>query len=301
MRVLITGAGGQLGQALLAIPPNTDIEWLPFIRAQLDITDRQAVHHVVQQYRPDVIINTAAYTAVDKAETDTEQAFSVNARGPEILAQVCAEHQIALVQLSTDFVFAGSATQPYTEADTTDPKSVYGRSKLAGEQAIFTTAGLQTLVLRTSWLCSRYGHNFVKTLLAKIQQGQNLTVVNDQVGSFTFAEDLAEWIVGLLPLLRQGKLPPLLHAANSGQCSWYELAVAMQNSAQDQGLLPQLVTITPVSSAAYGAGKSLAPRPAYSALNNHLLSQYLAQPPQPWQQALARCVASLTMSSDTFS
>src|SRR5690606_10972674 len=153
------------------LPPRADIEWLPFTRAQLDITDRQAVNNAAQQYCPDVIINTAAYTAVDKAETDSEQAFTVNAKGPEILAQVCAEHQVALVQLSTDFVFSGSATQPYSEVDATDPQSVYGRSKLAGEQAVLTSPGLQALVLRTSWLCSRYGHNFVKTLLAKMQQG----------------------------------------------------------------------------------------------------------------------------------
>src|SRR5690606_40049997 len=112
MRVLITGAGGQLGQALLALPPRADLEWLPFTRAQLDITDRQTVQRLVAKYRPDVIINTAAYTGVDKAETDSEQAFTVNAKGPEILAQVCTEHQVALVQLSTDFVFSGTATQP---------------------------------------------------------------------------------------------------------------------------------------------------------------------------------------------
>ena len=301
MRVLITGAGGQLGQALLALPARADIEWLPFTRAQLDITDRQAVNGAVQQYRPDVIVNTAAYTAVDKAETDIEQAFAVNARGPEVLAQLCAEHQIALVQISTDFVFAGATTQPYTEADTTAPQSVYGRSKLAGEQAVLTSPGVQALIVRTSWLCSRYGNNFVKTLLAKMQQGQNLTVVNDQVGSFTLADDLAGWLVALLPSLLQGQLPPLLHASNSGQCSWYDLALAIQNNALEQGLLQQPVAITPVSSAAYGAGKNLAPRPVYSALDNHLLSQYLAQPPQPWQQALARCVAGLHTASDKHS
>lgn len=301
MRVLITGAGGQLGQALLALPARADVEWLPFTRVQLDITDRQAVHHVVQKYRPDVLINTAAYTAVDKAETDTEQAFAVNAKGPEILAQVCAEYQIALVHISTDFVFSGAATQLYTEADTTDPQSVYGRSKLAGEQAILKSPGVQALVLRTSWLCSRYGNNFVKTLLTKMQQGQALQVVNDQVGSFTLADDLAGWIVELLPLLRQGTLPPLLHAANSSQCSWYDLALSIQNNALEQGLLQQPVAITPVSTVAYSAGKHLAPRPVYSALDNSLLNHYVSQPPQPWQQALARCVASLTMSSDTFS
>lgn len=298
MRALITGAGGQLGQALLALPSAGDIEWLPFTRVQLDITDRQAVNGAVQKYRPDVIINTAAYTAVDKAETDAEQAFAVNAQGPAILAQVCAEHQVALVQLSTDFVFAEAATQPYTEAATTDPQSVYGRSKLAGEQAVLTSPGVQALILRTSWLCSGYGNNFVKTLLAKMQQGQNLKVVNDQVGSFTFADDLAGWIVALLPLLLQGQLPPLLHAANSGQCSWYDLAVALQNTALEQGLLQQPVSITPVSTAAYAACKNLAPRPAYSALDNHLLSRYLLQTPQSWPQALVRCVAGLYNSLD---
>ncbi|QQD23676.1 dTDP-4-dehydrorhamnose reductase [Venatoribacter cucullus] len=301
MRVLMTGAGGQLGQALLALPPRADTEWLLFTRAQLDITDRQTVQRLVAKYRPDVIINTAAYTGVDKAETDSEQAFTVNAKGPEILAQVCTEHQVALVQLSTDFVFSGTATQPYTEVDTTDPQSVYGRSKLAGEQAVLTSPGVQALVLRTSWLCSRYGDNFVKTLLAKMQQGQHLQVVNDQIGSFTLADDLAGWIVELLPLLRQGKLPPLLHAANSGQCSWYDLAVAIQKTAVEQGVLQQPVAITPVSTAAYSAGKTLAPRPAYSALDNHLLSHYLPQPPQSWQQALARCVAGLHTSSDKHS
>src|SRR5690554_2558842 len=301
MRVLITGAGGQLGQALLALPPRADTEWLPFTRAQLDITDRQTVQRLVAKYRPDVIINTAAYTGVDKAETDSEQAFTVNAKGPEILAQVCAEHQVALVQLSTDFVFSGSATQPYTEADTTGPQSVYGRSKLAGEQAVLTSPGVQALVLRTSWLCSRYGHNFVKTLLAKMQQGQALQVVNDQIGSFTLADDLAGWIVALLPLLRQGKLPPLLHASNSGQCSWYDLAVAIQKTAVEQGVLQQPVAITPVSTDAYSVGKTLAPRPAYSALDNRLLSRYLFQTPQSWQQALARCVAGLHTSSDKHS
>src|SRR5690606_38668467 len=136
MRALCPCVGASLGPAILALPPRADTEWLPFTRAQLDITDRRTVQRLVAKYRPDVIINTAAYTGVDKAETDSEQAFTVNAKGPEILAQVCTEHQVALVQLSTDFVFSGSATQPYTEADTTGPQSVYGRSKLAGEQAV---------------------------------------------------------------------------------------------------------------------------------------------------------------------
>src|SRR5690606_12535397 len=144
---------------------------------------------------------------------------------------------------------------------------------------------------------SRNGASVVKTLLAKMQQGHALQVVNDQIGSFTLADDLAGWIVALLPLRRQGKLPPLLHAANSGQCSWYDLAVAIQKTAVEQGVLQQPVAITPVSSAAYGAGKTLAPRPVYSALDNHLLRHYLPQPPQPWQQALARCVAGLHTSS----
>ena len=290
-----------MGQALLALPAPADIGMAAVHpRATGYYRSGKAVNNAVcRKYRPDVIINTAAYTAVDKAETDSEQAFAVNALGPEILAQVCAEYKVALVHLSTDFVFSGTATQSYTEADTTDPKSLYGRGKLVGEQAVLKLPVGQALIVRTSWLCSRYGNNFVKTLLAKMQQGQALQVVNDQIGSFTLADDLAGWIVELLPLLQKGRLPPLLHAANSGRCSWYELALAIQNAALEQGLLQQPVAIAPVSTAAYGAGKNLAPRPAYSALDNSLLSRYLSQPPQSWQQALARCLASFNTLSDT--
>ena len=209
---LVTGANGQLGNELrLLLKDNA----LYVDKDQLDITDAEAVKGFVSANRFDAIINCAAYTAVDKAEADEKLAGDINARGPENLAKT----GIPLIHISTDYVFDGTNCRPYVETDAANPQSVYGRTKLAGEQAVLENASA-AVIIRTAWLYSEFGNNFVKTMRRLGAEKAQLNVVFDQVGTPTYAADLAAAVVHILPRLRPG-MKEIFHFSNEGVCSWY--------------------------------------------------------------------------------
>ena len=259
MKVLITGAGGQAGYELRRRAP-AQIELLVLERGRLDIADRTAVEQLVRAEKPELIINGAAYTAVDKAESEPEQAFAVNATGAAHLAAAATLVGARLIHISTDFVFDGANSSPYHPADRTNPLSVYGASKRAGEQAVLEHCPA-ALILRTSWLYSSHGQNFVKTMLRLQAEREQLTVIADQVGTPTWAGSLAQalWAAAARP-----ELHGLYHWSDGGVASWYDFAVAIQEEALGLGLLARAIPIQPITTADYPLP---ARRPAYSVLD----------------------------------
>jgi dTDP-4-dehydrorhamnose reductase len=259
-KVLVVGAGGQLGRELQRTAAAAAVDCVPLARAQLDIADAAAVAACLAQLSPRLVINAAAYTAVDKAESEPEAAARGNAQGPGTLALACAEQGIRLIHISTDFVFDGSASQPYRPDASTAPLGAYGRSKRDGEIAV-QRAQPDALILRTGWVYSSFGGNFVKTMLRLMGERDELAVVSDQVGTPTWAHGLAEavWAATARPQLRG-----IYHWSDAGVCSWYDFAVAIYEEASALGLLSKSVKIRPIPAAEY---PTPAQRPAYSVLD----------------------------------
>jgi dTDP-4-dehydrorhamnose reductase len=272
-RWLVTGAGGQLGTHLCALLPAEDVVGLT--HAELDITSAEAVDDAVRRVRPDVVVNAAAYTNVDGAESDEATAHAVNATAPGILAEALARHGGRLIHVSTDYVFDGAAARPYRPSDPTGPRTAYGRTKLAGEQA--AAAALPGChVVRTAWVYGGPGRNFVDTMVGLERSRETVDVVSDQVGSPTWVRDLAE---GLIALGSADPVPGgVLHYANSGRASWFDLAREIFRCV---GADPERVRA--VTSAEFVRP---APRPAWSVLSAQAWSTCGLPPPRPWQDAL---------------
>ncbi|MDG2047627.1 MAG: dTDP-4-dehydrorhamnose reductase [Halioglobus sp.] len=277
-KVLVVGAGGQLGQELQRTS-GPAIECLPRTRTQLDITDRTAVAQCFASVEPHLVINGAAYTAVDKAESDADAAQCGNVVGPLALAQACAQQGVKLIHLSTDFVFDGRASQPYKPDAPTSPLGEYGRSKRAGELAV-QSALPQAVILRTGWVYSSYGSNFVKTMLRLMQEKDDLAVVADQIGTPTWAQGLAEAVWGFAA---RPQLSGIYHWSDVGVCSWYDFAVAVCEEALALGLLVRPVNIRPILATEY---PTPAPRPAYSVLDKTSSWRDLAVAGVHWRQQL---------------
>lgn len=257
-KVLLLGAGGQLGQELnRTAGPDVELHAMP--RAQLDIADAGAVKECLATLAPDLILNAAAYTAVDNAESDAAAAHRGNAEGPGVLAQACAEASVRLIHISTDFVFDGSSSTPYTPATATAPLGVYGQTKLDGELAV-QQALPSALILRTGWVYSSFGNNFVKTMLRFMAERDEMSVVADQVGTPTWAHGLAQAVWAAAGTNCSG----LYHWSDAGVCSWYDFAVAINEEAVALGLLAKLIHVHPIPAADY---PTPAQRPAYSVLD----------------------------------
>ncbi|MEC0183417.1 dTDP-4-dehydrorhamnose reductase [Paenibacillus peoriae] len=228
MKVLVTGASGQLGKDVVNVFQERGHDVLGYDREQLDITDMEQAVKIVGQYQPDAIIHCAAYTAVDAAESDIDMAYQVNASGTRNMALAAEKAGAKLVYISTDYVFDGTAEQPYHEYDNTNPQSIYGKSKRAGE-ILAQTLSSRYFIVRTSWVYGLYGNNFVKTMLKLGQEKPHLQVVNDQKGSPTYTVDLARFLEELVRTDKYG----VYHASNSGSCTWYEFTQAIFQDAAE--------------------------------------------------------------------
>lgn len=279
-RVLITGAGGQLGHELQHSVPG-GYEIIPLTRSDLNICDAASVQDAIDSYQPAALINAAAYTAVDQAETDQEQAHQANAVAPGLLASACAAAQVRLIHISTDFVFDGSACQPIPPDATPGPLGAYGRSKLAGELAV-QAADPAAVIVRTGWVYSAHGANFVKTMLRLMGEREELAVVADQVGTPTWAAGLAE---ALWHWVARPALTGTYHWSDAGVCSWYDFAVAIEEEGRAMALLEAPTAIRPIAAKDY---PTPATRPAYSVLDKQASWQDLALTPQHWRVQLRR-------------
>lgn len=286
MRILITGADGQLGQSLQDTAPQ-GLELIATDVHNLDLCDGATLGAALRSHAPDVIINAAAYTAVDKAESEPELARAINSDAVSALASYCANTDCKLIHVSTDFVFAGDAAKPYLPDDQTHPASVYGKTKLAGEQAALNSHS-DARVVRTSWVYSEHGNNFVKTMLRLAADRDRLTVVSDQTGSPTYARNLAAALWRLLQTWPENRM---LHYSDAGETSWQGFAQAIFAEAAELGLISQIPEVAPISTSDYGAP---APRPAYSVLDTTLTRETLGITPPEWRTALREMLGRLS-------
>ncbi len=286
MNVLVLGCTGQLGQAL-AESADSETAATFLSRSDLDVTCADSVASVFKRLQPDVVVNTAAFTAVDRAESVPEQARATNVDGAHNVALGSASVGARLIHVSTDFVFDGHEGTPYAADAPTNPLNVYGHSKRDGELAVLRAMPDSSAVIRTSWLYSRHGDNFVKTMLAAFETRDRLKVVDDQIGTPTWATSFAEilWMFANRP-----QLSGLFHWADGGATNWYEFAIAIQEEALSLGLLHQQTPIERVSSIAYATS---AKRPAYSVLDTRSTSAALALTPTPWRVNLRRMLEGM--------
>lgn len=282
--VLVTGSDGQLGNELkhVAETSNLPFRFIFTDYNDLDITDLDSVEHFVEQTGVSYIINCAAYTAVDRAETDREKAFDVNVKGVENIAVVAKKFGAKVIHISTDFVFDGSSETAYTEIMATNPLSVYGKTKLEGEGAL-QKMGTDWMIIRTSWLYSSFGTNFVKSMIRLMSEREQLTVVEDEKGAPTYAADLAEMVVHILQFSEENEWKTgIYHFSNEGEVSRFGFAEEIKRAAGIENC-----ELLPISSAEYG---SEAVRPAYSALDSSKISHAFNVRIPRWEEALERCI-----------
>jgi dTDP-4-dehydrorhamnose reductase len=284
--ILITGAGGQLGNELKAASKSyygydfifTDID-------TLDITDSERIAEYIRNTRPDWIINCAAYNLVDKAESEPEKAMLVNEKAVKNISEVIKGSECRFIHFSTDYVFNGSSNIPYDENSVPDPLSIYGRSKLAGEKAAMIHNG--TIIVRTSWLYSSFGANFVKTILAKAKENESLKVVFDQTGTPTYAADLAEAVMKIVAGVIRNQIAfitGIYHYSNEGVCSWYDFAAAI---VEEAGLTCKII---PILSKDY---RTAARRPFYSVLEKSKIKENYNLNIPHWRPSLQKCIKLL--------
>lgn len=280
-KVLITGCNGQLGRALNELLDGQNLTIINTDVDTLDICNPEQVLALVKKEMPDTIINCAAHTAVDKCETDQENAYQINAMGPKNLAAATKEIDAQIVQVSTDYVFDGNTDKPYTESDAPCPQSVYGSTKLAGEKAVAALTD-KYYIVRTAWLYGD-GNNFVKTMLRLAKERDTITVVNDQFGSPTSAMELGRMILHIVDSGEYG----IYHATCEGITSWYEFAKTIFTLAKSN------VNLVPVTTEEYPA--AVAKRPAYSVLENHKLNSQGSYRMKEWQDALEEYMTTMSL------
>lgn len=290
MRILVCGAGGQVGRELVERAASFGLDVLAPPRAQLDIAKPEQVAAAMHQ-RPGLIINAAAYTHVDNAESHSQQAYAVNRDGARHLAEAAEQARIPLFHISTDYVFSGEAVRPYAETDATGPTGVYGASKLAGEEAIRTRLDTH-LILRTSWVYGVHGHNFVKTMLRLARQRDALGVVSDQIGCPTQAGTIASVLLELARRHAAGEdlAWGVYHYSGVPACSWYDFAVEIFRQGERAGLIARQPTVSPIATAQY---PTPARRPAWSVLDCSRFESTFGLSPRAWQDDLADVVAVL--------
>lgn len=284
MNAVIIGRNGQVAWELQKTVPD-NVNLIVLGSADVDITELSSIQSALADTPVDVIINASAYTAVDKAETDKEQAYLINEHAVRNLASVAKEKNARFIHISTDFVFDGEHNQPYKTTDVTNPLSVYGASKLAGEKAAHTEYPEGTAIVRTSWIYSSHGNNFVKTMLRLMSEKDQLSVVVDQIGCPTYAKDLAEF---LWCISRQETVESIYNWSDLGVASWYDFAVAIQRAALELGLLNKSIPIVPINTEDY---PTPAKRPKFSLLKNTDSSSLIVT--KHWQLNLAKMLKAL--------
>lgn len=285
MVVLVTGANGQLGQSIQFIAnqyPSIQFIYTDF--QEMDITNLESCQTIFSKYKPQFCINTAAYTAVDKAESEPEKAHLINAIGPENLAKVCKEYDTILIHISTDFIFDGTSIKPYLESDTPNPQSVYGQTKWDGELAIQKNWEKHYIV-RTSWVYSQFGNNFMKTMLRLASERDTISVVNDQIGTPTNAVDLAEVLLKIIEScqaeLSSASNYGIYNFSNEGVCSWFDFAATIF----DQKRIT--IDVQPIATLAY---PTPAKRPLFSVLDKTKIKHTFDIETKTWQTSLIQCL-----------
>jgi len=315
MKILITGQGGQLAWELEQTSPQA-FDVIYFSSKELDISNQEIVNKVLYEHKPDVVINAAAYTAVDKAETDQDKAYAVNELGSEYLALACKELKAKLIHVSTDFVFDGTTSIPYQTDDKTNPINVYGASKLAGDIKVNDILGSDAIIIRTAWVYSTNGNNFVKTMLRLMAEKDQLGIVYDQVGTPTWAKGLAKMIWALIGKSNkeanskvqggkeQGESAPLeplseaslglsstmLHWTDAGVCSWYDFAIAIQELAIEKGMLDKAIPVRPIPASAY---PTPAARPSFSVIDKTSAEELSGVETIHWRKQLSTMMDEL--------
>ena len=280
--IIVFGASGQLGQCLQLVSQEKGIEAIHFLpEASANILDQQMLQDIFEKYQPAYCINCAAYTAVDKAEDEIEPARKINRDGAKNLALLCREYHSTLIHISTDFVFAGNGNQPLSETAETKPISVYGLTKLEGEQAIQNLVH-QYFILRTSWLYSEFGNNFVKTMLRLGQEKEELRIIWDQLGTPTYAIDLATCILDLI--VSDSQAYGIYHYSNEGATTWYDFAQAIFDLSHTR------VKVLPVRTSEY---VTKAIRPPFSVMDKTKIKTNLQISIPHWRESLATCISRL--------
>ncbi len=285
MKILVTGANGQLGWELQRAKPN-DCELTALGRDELDITDLEQVTRSINSIKPDWVINAAAYTAVDKAESDSAGAYAINAEGAANLATVVQAMSSRLLHISTDFIFDGKKNRPYLPDDAPNPLGIYGASKLAGEQKVGAILGDETLIIRTAWVYSAHGNNFVKTMLRLMSERDTLGVIEDQVGTPSWAAEIARAVY----LSIENNLRGVYHWTDTGAASWYDFSVAIYELGREAGLINNSVTINPIPTEAYPTS---AERPPYSILNKDSLRKAIDYTGKHWRDSLSQMIMEI--------
>lgn len=289
MRVLILGSKGQLGRCLSDQLDSANLDLIFTNRFEIDVSDFLATKQAISAINPNVIINATAYTAVDKAEEDYKTASVINHYAVENIANICYELDILLVHISTDYIFDGASSVPYLEDDQKNPQGVYGHTKLLGEEAI-QSSGCKFVILRTAWVFSEYGNNFLKTMLSLGSSRDELAVVDDQIGCPTYAQDIAKTISTILTNINsEERTSNIYHYCGDIACSWYDFAKAIFYEAAKLGCkIP--TSITPIATAAY---PTLAVRPANSVLDCSKLKSHLNVKPSDWHEGIRKTLLKI--------
>lgn len=278
-KILVTGSNGQLGKELQEIAPSFPFfDFIFLSRADLPIHHFELVRNFFKGYHPQYLINCAAYTAVDRSEQEKDKAFQVNGEAVGVLAAICKEQHCKFIHISTDYVFDGTSSVPYKEDSPTNPQSVYGASKLEGEKQALQFNS-DSLIIRTSWVYSEFGKNFVKTMLKLLREKEEINVVNDQIGSPTYAKDLAEAILQIIS--SQDWQPGIYNYSNDGVISWFDFAEHIKK------LSGSSCKINPIPTSGY---PTAAKRPAYSVLDNSKIQQTFNIGTKDWKKSLTQCL-----------
>jgi dTDP-4-dehydrorhamnose reductase len=286
LNIVVIGKSGQLAQEIMRLAGDDKMHCLG--RDDINILDAVSLTSVLNRYQPEGIINASAYTAVDKAESDQSNAYALNQTAVANLATYAKQHHCHLVHVSTDYVFGGDKGAPYQVDDSYHPQGVYGASKAAGEKALLDIYSQASCIMRTSWVYSNHGNNFVKTMLRLMAEKPELGVIDDQIGSPTWARDLAKACIYAI----KNQVSGVHHWTDNGVASWYDFAVAIQSLALEKGLLTHAIPIKPIPSSAY---PTPAKRPHYSVLDKSTLTtEFSGLVPQYWRKALSDMLDELT-------